>query len=43
MANQYVGIDVAKATLDVAIGSDGELVQVENTEAGIARLIEQLR
>ena len=42
MANQYVGIDVAKATLDVAIGSDGELVQVENSEAGIARLIERL-
>ena len=36
------GIDVAKATLDVAIGSDGELVQVENNEAGIARLIQQL-
>jgi transposase len=42
MANQYVGIDVAKATLDVAIGSDGELVQVENNEAGIARLLERL-
>jgi len=42
MANQYVGIDVAKATLDVALGSDGELVQVENSEVGIARLLEQL-
>ena len=42
MANQYVGIDVAKATLDVALGSDGELVQVENSETGIARLLEQL-
>jgi len=42
MFNQYVGIDVAKATLDVAIGSDGELVQVENSEAGIARLLERL-
>jgi len=42
MANQYVGIDVAKATLDVAIGSDGELVQVENSEAGVARLLERL-
>jgi transposase len=38
----YVGIDVAKATLDVAIGSDGELVQVENNEAGIAQLIQRL-
>ena len=43
MTNPYVGIDVAKATLDVAIGSDGEVVQVENSEGGIARLIEQLR
>jgi transposase len=42
MANQYVGIDVAKATLDVALGSDGEVVQVENSEAGIARLVAQL-
>jgi transposase len=42
MANQYVGIDVAKATLDVALGSDGEVVQVENSEAGIARLLERL-
>ena len=38
----YVGIDVAKATLDVAIGSDGELVQVENREAGIAQLVKRL-
>ena len=42
MTKPYVGIDVAKATLDVAIGSDGELVQVENNEVGIARLIQQL-
>jgi len=39
----YVGIDVAKAMLDVAIGSAGEVVQVENDEAGIAQLIERLR
>jgi transposase len=42
MTNRYVGIDVAKAMLDVAIGSDGEVVRVENDEAGIGRLIEQL-
>ena len=42
MTGPYVGIDVAKATLDVAIGSDGELVQVENSEAGVARLLERL-
>lgn len=38
----YVGIDVAKAMLDVAIGSDGEVVRVENDEAGIGRLIDRL-
>jgi transposase len=43
MANLYVGIDVAKAMLDVAIGSDGEVVQAENNERGIARLLERLR
>ena len=42
MTKPYVGIDVAKATLDVAIGGDGELVQVENNEAGIAQLIQRL-
>lgn len=42
MTKTYVGIDVAKATLDVAIGSDGEMVQVENNEAGIAQLIQRL-
>ena len=43
MSKPYVGIDVAKAKLDVAIGGDGELVQVENDEAGIAQLIGRLR
>jgi len=38
----YVWIDVAKAMLDVAIGSDGEVVRVENDEAGIGRLIERI-
>jgi transposase len=42
MADLYVGIDVAKATLDVAIGSGGEVVQTENNEAGIAKLLERL-
>ena len=42
MTRPYVGIDVAKATLDVAIGSDGEMVQVENSEAGIAQLVKRL-
>lgn len=43
MAGSYVGIDVAKAALDVAIGSDGEILRVANDEAGIAQLIEVLR
>jgi transposase len=38
----YVGIDVSKATLDVAFGGDGELVQVSNDEAGVARLVDRL-
>jgi transposase len=42
MTTTYVGIDVAKATLDVAIGSDGEVVQVENSEVGIKQLLARL-
>jgi transposase len=38
----YVGVDVAKATLDVALGSDGETLQVPNDEAGIAALVTRL-
>lgn len=38
----YVGIDVSKATLDVAFGADGELVQVTNDEAGIKDLVARL-
>lgn len=39
----YVGIDVAKAVLDVVMGSDGELVQVENNEGGVAQLLMLLK
>lgn len=42
MAGPYVGIDVAKATLDVAIGSDGELIRVENNEQGRSELLSRL-
>jgi transposase len=42
MTNRYVGIDVAKATLDVAVGSDGEVTQVENNESGVGRLVDHL-
>jgi len=38
----YVGIDVSKATLDVAFGSDGEVLQVPNDEGGIGRLLARL-
>ncbi|WP_447973855.1 IS110 family transposase [Nitrospira sp. Kam-Ns4a] len=38
----YVGIDVAKAQLDVAHRPSGERQVVPHTEAGIARLVERL-
>lgn len=38
----YVGIDVSKATLDVAIGSAGEVVQVGNDETGVGKLAGRL-
>jgi hypothetical protein len=38
-----VGIDVAKAHLEVAARPSGEAWQVPNDEAGIGRLIDQLR
>jgi transposase len=39
----YVGVDVSKATLDVAFGSDGEVIQVGNDEVGIAALVARLQ
>ena len=38
-AGLYVGIDVSKATLDVAFGSDGNVVQAANDDSGIAELV----
>jgi transposase len=38
----YVGIDVSKATLDVALGSDGEEFQVTNDEEGVSQLLVRL-
>jgi transposase len=38
----YVGIDVSKATLDVALGSDGEVIQVDNDQSGVAELLDRL-
>jgi transposase len=43
MTAAYVGIDVAKATLDVAFGADGEVVQVENNESGVTGLVDRLK
>jgi len=40
--SQYVGIDVAKARLDVAVGQDGEYWQAGNDERGIRRSVERL-
>src|SRR2546427_12648906 len=39
----FVGIDVAKATLDVALRPSGEQWSVSNDEAGIAALVDRLR
>jgi transposase len=39
---RYVGIDVAKAQLDVALGSNGERFAVTNDERGINALLKRL-
>jgi transposase len=39
----YVGVDVAKARLDVAVGGAGETFAVTNEDDGIADLISRLR
>jgi len=39
----FVGIDVAKATLDIATRPDGERWSVPNDEAGISALVARLR
>ena len=39
---RYVGIDVAKAQLDVFISPTGERLSVANDEVGVRRLLEQL-
>lgn len=40
---QYVGIDVSKGRLDVAIGAEGEAWAVGNDEKGIAQLVERMQ
>ncbi len=39
----FVGIDVSKDRLDVALRPSGEIFQVENSEAAIAGLVERLQ
>jgi len=42
-AEVFVGIDVSKARLDVALGFAGELFGVDNDARGVAKLVSQLR
>lgn len=42
-AKWYVGIDVSKATLDVALGQQGDFWQVKNTPKGIETLVKGLQ
>ncbi len=39
----YVGIDVAKARLDVAIRPSGDRREIPNGEAGIAELVKEMQ
>ncbi|MGA9738987.1 IS110 family transposase, partial [Candidatus Binatus sp.] len=41
-AQVYVGIDVSKARLEVALGATGKLLEVANDAGGIARLVARL-
>jgi transposase len=41
-AKRYIGVDVAKAQLDVALGQDGENFSVPNDEHGIKELLKRL-
>lgn len=41
--SKYVGIDVSKAELDVAVGQEGEYWQARNDEMGISRCVERLQ
>ncbi len=42
-SRRYVGIDVSKDKLDVAVLGEKEEMQVDNSEAGIMELVEQMR
>lgn len=43
MADAYVGVDVSKAWLDIAVRPSGEIWRVSNDEAGFAQLMEKLK
>jgi len=43
MSDAYVGVDVSKAWLDVAVRPSGDVWKVSNDEAGFALLVEKLR
>lgn len=39
----WVGIDVSSRTLDISLGSRGDVFQVENTPSGVRTLVARLR
>lgn len=41
--SEFIGIDVSKATLDVAVHGNATRLQAENSEQGVEKLIEQLQ
>lgn len=41
-SNIYIGIDISKSLLDVAVGKDGEYWQASNDQVGIQRVIARL-
>lgn len=43
LENQYIGIDISKDTLHVAIGTRGRVSEIDNTQTAISNLIEQLK
>lgn len=42
LSSSWVGIDVAAATLDIAVGGTGDLFQIPNTQSGIQTLVRRL-
>jgi transposase len=43
MTPLYVGIDVAKAKLDVALDADGDVFELSNDPIGLTQLIDRLK